>query len=108
MQVAPEASGDLTVGYSWDGREGEESMLRPGFRHDKFLLRQKIMTVGSRYLVWDEEQRPLMFVERPLHFWRQALGASAAVLAAIAVAFVGVMISINLLSVAERTKPGGP
>lgn len=103
VQVAPEASDDLTAAHSWQGRDDEERALHPAFRHDKFLLRQKMMTVGSKYLVWDEEQRPLLFVERSLHFWRQVFGAVAALLAAIVIAFVGAMLSINLTGAASAT-----
>lgn len=96
VQTAPEASDDLADEAGWDDSAGDSGGLPSVFRHDKFLLRQKMMTVGSKYLVWDEEQRPLLFVERSLHFWRQVLGAVAALFIALVVALVFVMISINL------------
>src|SRR6185312_4929947 len=101
VQVVPEASSDPATAHSWESQEAEAGAFHPAFRHDKFLLRQKMMTVGSKYLVWDEEQRPLLFVERSLHFWRQILGALGAVFAAIAVAFVGIMISVSLTGAAS-------
>lgn len=100
VQTAPEASADRATAHSWEAREDEEGALHPAFRHDKFLLRQKMMTVGSKYLVWDEEQRPLLFVERSLHFWRQVLAASAAVLGALVLVAAGVGIAANLDNVA--------
>ena len=49
--------------------------LHPAFDRDRFLLRQKLMTISEKYVVWDDEQRPILFIERPAHFWRNVLGA---------------------------------
>jgi hypothetical protein len=48
--------------------------LHPALDRDRFLLRQKLITLSEKYVVCDDEQRPILFVERPAHFWRN-LGA---------------------------------
>lgn len=40
------------------------------FDRDKFLLRQKALSLNEKYFVFDEGGAPLIFVERPLHFLR--------------------------------------
>lgn len=44
------------------------------FDRDKFFLRQKAMSLSEKYFVWDENQRQLLFVERPTHLGRGCLG----------------------------------
>lgn len=51
------------------------------FDRDKFLLRQRALTIGEKYEVWDEQGQPILFVERPAHALRN-LGALFAGLAA--------------------------
>ena len=48
--------------------------MHPAFDRDRFLLRQKLMTFSEKYVVWDDQQRPILFIERPAHFWRNVLG----------------------------------
>lgn len=60
--------------------------MDPAFDHDRFLLRQKVMTIQQKYNVWDEQGQPILFVERPMHHL-QSLGALFAGFAAGAVAF---------------------
>jgi uncharacterized protein YxjI len=56
----------------------------PAFDRDRFLLRQRMLSVNQKYEVWDEAGQPILFVERPAHFLRN-LGAVLAGLAAGAV-----------------------
>ena len=80
VQVVP---ADSLEEYSVEAEAGDDAprqVLHSAFNHDKFLLRQKLMTIGSKYLVWDEQQRPILFIERPAHFWRGLLAALAAAL----------------------------
>jgi uncharacterized protein YxjI len=44
--------------------------LDPVFERDKFLLRQKHLAISEKYYIWDEAGGELLFVQRPLHFWR--------------------------------------
>ena len=62
----------------------------PAFNHDRFLLRQKLITVSEKYVVWDDQERPILFVERPAHFWRNVLGAIVTAIVFV-VMFVGVI-----------------
>lgn len=36
------------------------------FQHDKFLINQKVMSLGSKYYVYNEANQPLFFIERPV------------------------------------------
>lgn len=38
----------------------------PKFALDKYLVHQKMLSLNSKYYVYDELQRPLFFVERPV------------------------------------------
>ena len=40
-------------------------MMDP-FAHDKFLINQKILSLGSKYFVYNEANQPLFFIERPV------------------------------------------
>ena len=64
VQVVPDDSGE---DYAMEAEVGDEAStdLHAAFNHDKFLLRQKLMTIGSKYVVWDEQQQPILFIERP-------------------------------------------
>jgi uncharacterized protein YxjI len=46
----------------------------PAFDRDTFLLRQKHLAVNEKYVVWDEQGNPILFIERPAHFLR-SIGA---------------------------------
>jgi hypothetical protein len=37
----------------------------PAFDRDVFLLRERVLTITSKYEVWDEQGRPILYVERP-------------------------------------------
>jgi len=42
-----------------------KSMQDPKFGRDKFLVHQKILSLNAKYYVYDENEQPLFFVERP-------------------------------------------
>jgi uncharacterized protein YxjI len=71
--------------------------LDPVFDRDRFLLRQRVLTVNQKYEVWDEAGQPILYVERPAHFLRN-LGAVLAGLAA------GAILGVPLLLVATSMK----
>lgn len=54
----------------------------PAFDRDVFLLRQRALSIASRYEVWDEQGRPVLFVERPTYPVRSLLAYAAAAVAA--------------------------
>lgn len=47
------------------------------FDRDRFLLRQKALSLHEKYLVWDEQGQPILFVERPAHHLKALLGLLA-------------------------------
>ncbi len=53
----------------------DKTLLDPAFARDKFLLRQKHLSISQKYYVWDEEEQVILFIERPSHFL-QTLGAA--------------------------------
>lgn len=46
-------------------RGARAAAVDPAFDRDKFLLRQKYLTLHEKYQVWDEQGQPILFVERP-------------------------------------------
>ena len=71
------------------------------FDRDQFLLRQKHFSISEKYYVWDERGQPILFVERPAHFFRNIGAALAGILAAI---LVGVGIGSISSVVPENAK----
>lgn len=76
--------------------------LDPVFNRDKFLLRQKVLTLSEKYEVCDEEGNPILFVERPLH-WAQNL---LAILAGVVTATVLLILLIFLVSALPKSVQG--
>lgn len=66
------------------------------FRHDKFLLRQKLWTLKEKYTVADERGRPILFVERPIHFKQGCLAMVVGIPAIILLAGAGVFVGVSL------------
>lgn len=65
-------------------RRAAPSAGHPAFHRDKFLLRQKHLSISEKYFVWDEAGNELLFVERPAHLMRNLLAF-----------FVGIFIAIG-------------
>lgn len=106
VQVVPEdltEDDDLESAPIEGGTEG-----RPGaaFNHDKFLLRQKLMTIGSKYVVWDERQQPILFIERPLYFWRNLLAAFSAAICFLVSAPLAVVVGLGIGQVLHQDVVG--
>ena len=59
--------------------------LEPAFDRDVFLLRERFLSISSKYVVWSEDGRPILYVERPTFLMRTVL---AYILAAIAASMV--------------------
>jgi hypothetical protein len=98
IQVVPATDPDADL-FSLDTDDGA-SGLHPAFDRDRFLFRQKLMTLSEKYVVWDDEERPILFIERPAYFWRQVLAAlTIVVLLVVSVgvsAVAGVVLSQNV------------
>ena len=39
----------------------------PAFDRDVFLLRERVLTIASKYEVWAEDGTPILYVERPTY-----------------------------------------
>lgn len=72
-----------------------DGAIDPAFDRDRFLLRQKVMTIHEKYVVWDEQGQPVLYVERPGHHLRQ-VGALLAGFAA------GALVAAPLILLAVR------
>ena len=59
-----------------------DSELDPIFGRDVFLLRQQALRINERYNVTDDRGTPILFVERPAHFFRNLLATLGAIVAA--------------------------
>ncbi len=64
----PAAAGEISPRTAPVGSQDEV------FDRDRFLMRQRVFTIHEKYEIWDEEGRPILFVERPGHYLRN-LGA---------------------------------
>lgn len=73
----------------------------PAFDHDKFLLRQKRLSLHEKYYVWDEAGQTVLFIERPM-LWGQTI---AAILAA---AFTAVFILVPAIILAVALQKSSP
>jgi hypothetical protein len=96
VQVVPEDSTEDYDLESLQGEGGTEGRLNAAFNHDRFLLRQKLMTIGSKYVVWDERQQPILFIERPLYFWRNLLAAFAAAICFLVSAPLCIVVALGI------------
>jgi uncharacterized protein YxjI len=61
-----------------------ESQADPIFGRDIFLMRQQALRVNERYDVNDDRGQPILFVERPAHFFRNLFATLAAIAAGFA------------------------
>jgi hypothetical protein len=107
VQVVPEDSTEDYQLESPPGEGGTDGSLNPAFNHDKFLLRQKLMTIGSKYVVWDDRQQPILFIERPLYFWRNLLAAFAAAICFLVSAVVTIVVALGIGQMLHQDVVGG-
>ena len=88
--------------------EAAQRTTRPqadiAFDRDKFLLRQKHLAISEKYEVWDDEGRPILYIERPAHLARNLFaclaGLAAGIVFAIAVGAAAVAVPYEPLQVA--------
>jgi uncharacterized protein YxjI len=62
-----------------------EAAADPAFGLDRYLFKQRVLTVSEKYDIQDENGSPLLFVERPAHALRNIGALLAGVVAAFAV-----------------------
>lgn len=78
----PQCGGSLRVDPT---QEAAKPAYDAAFNRDKFLLRQKLLSISQKYYVWDEEGNTVLFIERPANFLRNAFALLVAAITAIAV-----------------------
>jgi predicted Zn finger-like uncharacterized protein len=88
-------------------RERVERGYHRGFDRDRFFVNQKRLSIGEKYYVYDENQQPVLFIERPAHFWRQILGAFGAIAVLIACGLVTAFVAIGLDQQFRGSPAGG-
>lgn len=59
----------------------------PAFDRDVFLLRERVLTIASKYEVWTENAVPILYVERPTYPFRTLFAWLLATLVAMVVFF---------------------
>ncbi|WP_165250844.1 hypothetical protein [Paludisphaera soli] len=101
VQVVPIEEVVYVTAEPIDEEAGERAALHPAFQRDRFLMRQKMMAISSKYVISDEGKRPILYVERPAHFLRQVGAALGAVLA-----FFVSAILVGILAVALHDATG--
>ena len=79
--------------------KASESTLTPKsqadevFNRDIFLLRQKHLSINQKYQVSDEQGNPILFVERPTHFWRTLIALCGGWVAMMTVYGIGMVLA---------------
>lgn len=71
----------------------------PAFARDKFLVNQKRLSISQKYYVYDERGNPIMFIERPVYFFRTLLAIFAVIFI-----IIGGVVATGALAIAL----GGP
>lgn len=101
VHVVPELEADDSL-FSPDDEAGEAGGLFAAFNRDRFLFRQKVLAISEQYVVWDDRERPILFIERPAHAARQVL----ALLCTVAVFTVTFVLSLIFgFALMERMDP---
>jgi hypothetical protein len=93
MQVVPALEEEEVV-FDLD-TDNLTNQLHPAFNRDRFLLRQQLMTISEKYVVWDDQERPILFIERPAHFWRNILGVFVTLIALVVTS--GISVTVGML-----------
>jgi len=73
----------------------------PVFDRDRFLMRQRVFTIHEKYEIWDEEGRPILFVERPGHYLRNLAALFGGLVA-------GALVSLPFFWLSERLESEAP
>jgi len=71
------------------------------FERDRFLMRQRVFTIHEKYEIWDEEGRPILFVERPGHYLRNLAAVFGGLLA-------GALATAPFLWLGDRIQSAAP
>ena len=74
------------------------NQIDPVFDRNRFLLRQKHWAISEKYYVWDEQNKPLLYVERPMHGFRNFFAGFLGIVA-------GIFVMILLFMIAASVPP---
>ncbi|MDH5805421.1 MAG: hypothetical protein OEZ54_09600 [Gemmatimonadota bacterium] len=88
----PECGAVIEVGSAPEG----DPNVHPSFRRDKFLLRQKLLSIKSRYYVWDDKGEPVIYIERPVYILRNGAAALAGVVTWFLVFALGIFLADSI------------
>src|SRR4051812_1564922 len=79
----------------WDEPEVDRG-YHPAFARDKFLMNQKRIAISEKYYVFDEDQNPILYIERPARLLRRLGAVFAGFFTAIFVSLGFVLVGISL------------
>ncbi|MEB3294176.1 MAG: hypothetical protein VKJ24_13545, partial [Synechococcales bacterium] len=82
-----------------DPSRGSSPTAVDAFDRDRFLLRQKVLTISEKYDVCDEQGNPILYIERPSHFLRS--------LGAVLVGLLAGIFTATLLGILASAAPQG-
>jgi hypothetical protein len=105
IQVVPALVPDEGAS-SWEA-DDISGALHSAFNRDRFLFRQKLMTLSERYVVWDDQESPILFIERPAHFWRHLLAALVTIVVLLATVALALLVGLGLVGNVEPRWIGG-
>jgi len=63
----PSCGRRLRAGHAPSAPRPPSPGVDPAFDRDVFLLRERVFTITSKYEVWAEDGRPILYVERPTY-----------------------------------------
>ncbi len=106
MQIVPELVTE-EVTFTLDTDDDSAGDLHPAFNRERFLFRQKLMTISEKYVVWDDEERPILFIERPAHFWRHLMALLATVVVFLVTFVMALIIGFGLTEQVQPKWVGG-
>lgn len=87
----------------WDDPEVDRG-YHPAFARDKFLLNQKRIAISEKYYVFDEDQNPILYIERPARLLRRLGAVFAGIFTWVCVLVPAIALGFSL---AEGKGPGG-
>jgi len=88
--ACPDCRAPIDVPANTRAAAAGRSDIDPAFDRDKFLMRQKRIAINEKYLIYDDANQPILFVERPTFL----LWSLAATFGTLLVGLVGVVLTL--------------
>lgn len=89
--------------FSPDDDDPAAEGLAAAFNRDLFLFRQKVFAISEKYMVWDDQERPVLYIERPARAARQVLAVLGTVSVFILTFSLSLLLGIGSL---QKMDPG--